>query len=92
MKLDLSFVTDGLASAIDRARAAAGRKNVVIMGGGDVIRQCLDGGLVDEFRIHLSPIVLGSGTPLFASSKRHELVQTSVQVSSNATHITYKRQ
>jgi dihydrofolate reductase len=89
LKLDFSFVTDGLPSAIDRASAAAGTKEVVVMGGGDVIRQCLDEGLADELRIHLSPIVLGSGTPLFADSKRQEFVQTSVRVSSNATHLIY---
>ena len=91
LKLDFSFVTDGLASAIDRARAAAGTKNVVVMGGGDVIRQCLDEGLADELRLHLTPIVLGSGTPLFAGSKRQQLVQTSVRASKNATHLTYER-
>lgn len=91
LNLDFSFVTDGLASAIDRARAAAGTQNVVVMGGGDVIRQCLDEGLTDELRIHLSPIVLGSGTPLFAGSRRHEFVQTSVRASSNATHLNYAR-
>ena len=90
LKLDFSFVTDGLPSAIDRARAAAGTKNVVVMGGGDVIRQCLDEGLADELRLHLSPVVLGSGTPLFEDGKRQEFVQTSVRVSAHATHLTYK--
>jgi dihydrofolate reductase len=60
------------------------------MGGGDVIRQCLDAGVVDELRIHLSPIVLGGGTPLLAGSDRHELVQRSVRVSANATHLVYE--
>ena len=48
-----NFVTDGLPAAIDQARAAAGG-NVVVMGGGDVIRQAVAGGLVDELRIHLA--------------------------------------
>ncbi len=78
--LAFTFVTDGLESAIAQARAAAGSKHVIVMGGGDVVRQCLDLGLVDELRIHLAPIVLGSGTPLFAGSNRHELVQRSVRV------------
>lgn len=90
LELDFSFVTDGLASAIDRARAAAETKNVIVMGGGDVIRQCLDEGLADELRLHLSPILLGSGTPLFGDSKRQEFVQTSVRVSTNATHLMYE--
>ena len=62
------------------------------MGGGEVIRQCLDAGLVDELRIHLAPIVLGAGTPLFAGSERHEMEQRSVRVSTNATHLTYEVQ
>lgn len=91
LKLDFSFV-NGLVPAIDQARAAAGAKNVFVMGGGDVIRQCLDGGLADELRIHLSPIVLGAGTPLFEGNKRQEFVQTSVRASDAATHLIYARQ
>jgi dihydrofolate reductase len=87
--LDFTFVTDGVAAAIDQARLAAGDKSVVVMGGGDVIRQSLDLGLLDELRMHLSPIVLGAGTPLFSGSSRHELVQRTVRVSRNATHLIY---
>jgi dihydrofolate reductase len=89
LKLSFTFVTDGPESAIAQARAAAGGKDVVVMGGGDVVRQCVDGGLVDELRIHLAPIVLGAGTPLFAGSTRRPLVQRSVRVSPTATHLTY---
>ncbi|MCU1375105.1 MAG: hypothetical protein JWO68_2391, partial [Actinomycetia bacterium] len=84
-----SFVTDGLASAIDQARAAADEKDVVVMGGGDVVRQAVTGGLVDELRIHLAAILLGSGTPLFADDEPLELTQRSVVVSPVATHLTY---
>ncbi|WP_020659511.1 SRPBCC domain-containing protein [Amycolatopsis benzoatilytica] len=59
------FVTDGLESAIDQARAAAGDKDVVVMGGGSVCGQYLAAGLADILRIHLAPVVLGAGTPLF---------------------------
>ena len=92
VRLDLrfTFVTEGPAVAVERARVAAGDKAVVVMGGGDVIRQCLDAGVVDELRIHLSPIVLGAGTPLLAGADRHELVQRSVRVSANATHLVYE--
>jgi dihydrofolate reductase len=91
VRLDLTFtfVTDGLEGAIEQARAAAGAKDVVVMGGGDVVRQCVDAGLADELRIHLAPIVLGAGTPLFAGSGRHQLVQRAVRVSTTATHLTY---
>jgi dihydrofolate reductase len=91
VRLDLpfTFVTDGLESAINQARTAAGHKDVFVMGGGDVVRQCVDGALADELRIHLAPIVLGSGTPLFAGGKRRPLEQRSVRVSSVATHLIY---
>jgi dihydrofolate reductase len=85
LALDFTFVTDGLASAIRLARAAARAKDAVVMGGGDVVRQCVDEGLVDELVLHLSPLVLGAGTPLFAGASRRELRQREVRVSSNAT-------
>jgi dihydrofolate reductase len=87
---DFTFVSDGPASAIRLAQAAAGTKDVVVMGGGDVIRQCVDDGLVDELVLHLAPIVLGAGTPLFAGAARRELRQRDVRVSANATHFTYE--
>lgn len=89
LDLDFTFVTGGLASAIDQARAAAGDKDVVVMGGGDVIRQCVDAGLADELIIHLSPILLGSGTPLLVDCHQRQLVQRDVRTSPNATHLTY---
>jgi dihydrofolate reductase len=87
--LDFTFVTEGVEVAVDRARAVAGDKDVVIMGGGDVIGQCIDKGVADEVVLHIAPIVLGAGTPLFAGVGRRELVQRSVRVSPHATHITY---
>jgi len=83
------FVTDGLAAAVEQAGGAAGDKEVVIMGGGDVIGSALEEGLVDQLRIHLAPIVLGGGTPLFKDGARTELEQVSVRVSSTSTHVTY---
>ena len=90
LTLDFTFVTDGPAAAVEQARSAAGDQDVVIMGGGDVIRQCVTDGLVDELRIHLAPVVLGAGTPLFGPGDRQSLVQTHVEVSSTATHLTYE--
>jgi dihydrofolate reductase len=87
--LRFTFVEDGLAAAIEQARAAAGPKDVVVMGGGDVVRQCVELGLAEELHIHLSPIVLGAGTPLFQGGTRRELVQRSVRSSSTATHLIY---
>jgi dihydrofolate reductase len=84
-----TFAPD-LETAIDQARAAATDGDVVIMGGGDVIAQALDAGLVDELRLHLAPIVLGDGTPLFNRVGRVEMRQTDVQISPHATHLTYE--
>ena len=58
------------------------------MGGGSVVGQVVEAGLADELRIHLSPVVLGGGTPLFGAW-RAELVQTSSVASAYATHLTY---
>jgi dihydrofolate reductase len=52
-----SFAAD-LVTAIDRARSAAAHGSVVIMGGGDVIGQALEQGLIDELRLHLAPMLL----------------------------------
>lgn len=85
-----SFVDD-LTEALARAQQAAGDKDIVIMGGGHLCRQYLYAGLVDEVRIHLAPIVLGDGTPLFERTAMTpvRLVQRDVTVTPAATHITY---
>ncbi len=85
-----TFVSD-LEGAIEQARAAATDGDVVIMGGGDVIGQALERGIVDEFRVHLAPIILGGGTPLFRAGTRQRYRQTEVRPSSNAVHIAYER-
>jgi dihydrofolate reductase len=85
-----TFVSD-LVAAIDQARSAATRGDVVIMGGGDVIGQALEQGLVDELRLHLAPMVLGGGTPLFKTGTRRMYRQRVVRPSRNAVHLTYER-
>ncbi|WP_236790943.1 dihydrofolate reductase family protein [Amycolatopsis sp. GM8] len=84
------FVTGGVAAAVDRARASAGGKDVVVMGGANVIDQTLAAGLVDELRIHLSPVLLGGGTRLFDLAGAVPLVQREVTESPRATHVTYE--
>jgi len=86
-----TFVAD-LVDAIDQARAAATDGDVVIMGGGDVIGQALEQGIVDEFRVHLAPLLLGGGTPMFRAGTRQQYRQVDVRPSSNAVHITYARE
>lgn len=89
LPLDFTFVLDGPAAAVRRAYDAAGDRDVFVMGGGALVAGCLEEGLLDELRIHLSPEVLGAGTPLFAGVSRHRLRQRSVQVSPVATHLVY---
>jgi dihydrofolate reductase len=84
-----TFVTDGVESALKQARAAAGDKDVVVMGGAEVAQQYLGAGLVDEVRIHLVPMLLGAGTRLFDGS-RVELERTRVVESPAATHLTFR--
>jgi len=83
--------TPDLETAIEQARAAATHGDVVIMGGGDVIGQALEQGLVDEFRVHLAPLLLGGGTPMFRPGTRQRYRQREVLPSSNAVHLTYER-
>jgi dihydrofolate reductase len=61
-----TFVTGGVASALAQAKEAAGDKDVRIAGGAGLIQQCLNEGMVDEFDIHLAPVLLGAGIRLFA--------------------------
>ena len=60
-----TFVTEGIASAVEQARVAAGEKDVEIGGGAHTIGQALAGGLVDELLLHLVPTLLGGGARLF---------------------------
>ncbi len=84
------FVTGGVAAAIGQARAAAGDKDVVVMGGANVIDQTLAARLADELRIHLSPLLLGGGTRLFDLAGPVTLLQREVTESPRATHLTYQ--
>jgi dihydrofolate reductase len=96
-ELDWTFVTTGLADAVaaGRARAEAASSargqelDVVLMGGGATIGSALAAGLVDVLSLHLAPVVLGAGTPLFPVGVPCTLVQRSVTATPNATHLVY---
>src|SRR5919107_3993754 len=60
-----TFVTDGIESALEQAKAAAGDKNVAVMGGAEIGQQFIRAGLIDEISIHLVPVLFGSGTRMF---------------------------
>jgi dihydrofolate reductase len=63
--LRVYFVTDGVASAIGQAKAAAGEQEVVVIGGANTAQQCLNAGLVDELQVEIRPVLLGAGTRFF---------------------------
>jgi dihydrofolate reductase len=64
-RLKFTFVTDGIESAIDKAKAAAGDKDVTVVGGAQTFQQVLEKGLADEIEIGFMPILLGEGLRLF---------------------------
>ena len=85
-----TFVS-GVEEAVRRAVEAAGDKHVHVMGGGDVIRQALDAGLVDELTIIVAPVILGSGKSLFDGFTRSvDLEHIGVRQSPYATFIDYR--
>ncbi len=63
--LKFTFVTDGIQSAIERARQAAGDKDVLVIGGASTFQQVLNAGLCDEVRIGIIPVLLCAGLRLF---------------------------
>jgi len=87
---NLAFVTDGIKSAIDQARAVAGGKDVKL-GGASPCKQALAAGLCDEILIHLAPVLLGGGVRLFdALPDGIQLEKLSVSDGPFATHLRYR--
>jgi dihydrofolate reductase len=86
-----TFVTDGVESAIKRAREIAGDKNVVI-GAPSVVKQCLNAGLLDEIHIDLVPLLLGKGIRLFdyLEIEPLDLRLDEASMSSGVLHLTYR--
>jgi dihydrofolate reductase len=81
---------DGIESAVAQVKAAAGDRDVHIMGGARVIQQALNAGLVDELHLHVAPLLLGDGTPLFAALSRIALEPLRVIESTPAIHLRYR--
>ena len=92
-KLSVTFVTDGIESAIEQAKNAAGDKMVQVIGGADTIQQCLNSGLCEELQVDVMPVLLGQGLKLFENidTDKIQLERASVeQVTPMRTSITFK--
>ncbi|MGI5128225.1 dihydrofolate reductase family protein [Pseudonocardia sp. CA-107938] len=83
------FVTDGIESALAQARDAAGGKDVMLWGGGQVIAQYLDAGLLDELEFHVVPLLLGGGSRPFAGAGPR-LEQVRVVEGNGVAHLKYR--
>ena len=86
------FINDGIKSALEKAKASVGNKDIRISGGADCIRQFLNGGYIDEFTLHIAPILLGNGLHFFdgVDKTKFDLSIIDTIHSPMATHITYK--
>ena len=84
------FVADGVVSALAQARAAAGERDVAVAGGADTARQFLSAGLIDELRLHISPLILGGGTRLLDGVGNLTLEPTEVSGTGLVTHVRYR--
>jgi dihydrofolate reductase len=85
-----NFVTDGIESALEQARAVAGDKDVHIAGGASAVRQYLAAGLLDELYLHIVPVVLGAGERLLEDVGDPTLEPVKVVASPAVTHVRYR--
>jgi dihydrofolate reductase len=85
-----NFVTDGIESALDQARAAAGDRDVLIGGGAQLCNQYIAAGLVDELLLHIAPVMLGGGARLLADTGTAKLEPVQVIGSPRVTHVRYR--
>jgi dihydrofolate reductase len=86
-----TFVTEGIEAALALAREAAGEQDVAVAGGANVIQQSLYADLIDEFQLHVAPVLLGGGVPLFAGGPAEPLrmVRSRVIESPGVAHLRY---
>ena len=86
----VNYVTDGIESAMSRAKQAAGDANVLVHGA-DVAQSCLRAGVLDELEVHLIPVLLGAGRPLFGDLAEHvDLELTRVLDAPGVTHLRFR--
>ena len=84
------FVTEGIHAALERAKAAAGGKDVNLGGGADVAQKYLKAGLIDEMEIHVVPALLGGGARLFDNMDGRQTAYECVRVVSTPSVSHYK--
>lgn len=91
-RLRFTFVTDGIESAIAQAKAAAGDKDVTVVGGANIAQQCLQARLLDELQIGIAPILLGGGLRSFdhIGTERLELERIQVIESPTRTDLRFR--
>ena len=85
-----TFVTDGIGSALEQARAAAGDNNVSIAGGASAVQQYLAAGMLDELYLHVVPVILGAGERLLENVGDPTLEPVKVTASPAVTHVKYR--
>jgi dihydrofolate reductase len=85
-----NFVTDGIESAMAKARQAAGAKDIAIAGGAAVVNQFLAARMIDELRLHVAPVILGAGERLFEGVRDITLESLAVRNTKFVTHLTYR--
>ena len=86
-----TFVTDGIESALEQAKAAVGERDVMIGGGADVINQYLAAGLIDELELSISPLLLGGGARLFEGvGPEVRIEQVRAIDAPGVTHVKYR--
>ena len=86
-----TFVTDGLESAVEQAKAVAGGKDVGVLAA-NIVQQCIRAGLLDEIHVDLVPVLLGDGVRLFEhlGTEPIELESTRVIQGAGITHLTFR--
>jgi dihydrofolate reductase len=86
------FVTDGIESALEQARKAAGGKDIMLWGGANVVQQYLAAGLLDELELHVVPVLLGDGARLFdkLGDAEVKLEQVRAIEAPGVTHLKYR--
>ena len=92
-KVTFTFVTDGIESAIKQAKAAAGDKEVTVIGSASITQQCLNAGLADELHVDIMPVVLGGGLRPFEDIRAQQIQLERMKVMelpAGRTHLEFR--